>query len=194
MTRGIAGLILAGGTGRRLGGLDKGLVLLADRPLVAHVIARLAPQVDDLAISANRHLDAYAALGHPVLADDLEDAGPLAGVVRGLECARRPLLAVVPCDCPFLPADLVARLEAALVRERADVACAAVGGRIQPVCALIARSLAPSLRVWLATGARRVDQWYAAQRLARADYPPDCPGFANLNTPDDLAAAAARVP
>lgn len=193
MSRGISGLILAGGAGRRLGGRDKGLVLLKDRPLVAHVIARFAPQVEQLAISANRHLAEYAAFGHPVLADDLTDAGPLAGIAPALERAAHPLLAIAPCDCPFLPADLVARLHEAFVREQADIACAAVGGRLQPVCALIDRRLAPSLRAYLETGGRKVDRWYAQHRLAIVDHPAACTDFANTNTPEELAAAEARA-
>jgi molybdopterin-guanine dinucleotide biosynthesis protein A len=193
MSRGISGLILAGGAGRRLGGRDKGLVMLGERPLVAHVIARFAPQVDTLAISANRNLADYAAFGHPVVADALDDAGPLAGIAVGLERAAQPLLAIAPCDCPFLPLDLVARLHAALLAEHAEIACAAVGGRLQAVCALLDRGLAPSLRAYLAAGGRKVERWYAQHRLAIDEYPAECTDFANTNTPEELAAAAERA-
>ena len=189
VTRGISGLVLAGGAGRRLGGRDKGLVPFHGHPLVAEVIARFAPQVDDLAISANRNVEIYATLGHPVVRDDLEDRGPLGGIAVGLERAPQPLLAVAPCDCPFLPEDLVACLHAAFVREGAEIACAAVNGRLQPVCALLDRRLAPSLRDYLAAGNRKVDRWYAGHRVAIVDYPAGCSAFTNLNAPEDFAAA-----
>ncbi|PTT75762.1 molybdenum cofactor guanylyltransferase MobA, partial [Pelomonas sp. HMWF004] len=115
-TAAIHGLVLAGGRGARMGGLDKGLQLLAGQPLVAHVLARLAPQAAPLLISANRHLDTYAAFGHPVLPDPpgLNFAGPLAGMLAGLNTLPADAwLLTAPCDCPHLPADLAARLLAA---------------------------------------------------------------------------------
>jgi molybdopterin-guanine dinucleotide biosynthesis protein A len=124
----ITGVILAGGEGRRLGGVDKGLQELRGRPMVQWVLERLAPQVDTVLISANRNLQRYAAFGCPVLPDRIPDfAGPLAGLHAALTQAATPLVATVPCDSPFLPADLVARLHAALMADQAELAVARAG-------------------------------------------------------------------
>ena len=113
--RRITGVLLAGGQGSRMGGVDKGLVELAGRPMAAHALARLAPQVDELIINANQNLAAWQAFGHPVFGDDIGGfAGPLAGLHAALVRARHPLVVTAPCDSPFLPADLVERLATAL--------------------------------------------------------------------------------
>src|SRR5437660_7712009 len=115
VTAQITGIVLAGGQGRRMGGVDKGLVELDGRPLAAHVIARLAPQVSALVINANQNLERYAAFGHPVVPDAVGGfAGPLAGLHAGMTAATRSCVVTVPCDSPFLPLDLVARLAHAL--------------------------------------------------------------------------------
>ena len=115
MNEKITGVVLAGGLGRRMGGSDKGLEELRGRPLAAWVVERLAPQVDELLISANRNGGRYAALGHRVLGDRIAGfAGPLAGLHAALEAAAHPLVATVPCDSPFLPGDLISRLLSAL--------------------------------------------------------------------------------
>src|SRR5919197_5324771 len=114
---GVSGIVLAGGLGRRMGGVDKGLQLLHGRPMIAHVLARLAPQVDEIVINANQNLERYAAFGHRVVSDRISGfAGPLAGLHAGLEAISQPLALTVPCDSPFLPSDLVARLHAELDR------------------------------------------------------------------------------
>lgn len=187
----VTGLVLAGGLGRRMSGdgsgLDKGLLVLRGRPMVAHVIERFAPQVVTLLINANHNANAYRAFGHPVVADDIEGfAGPLAGVHAGLRAARTPLLATVPCDTPLLPADLVARLAGALDAAGADVAVARCGAQPHPVFLLARRSLLPHLEAFLATGRRRVDAWYASLRVAEVDFG-DAAAFVNVNTPEDLA-------
>ena len=116
----VTGIVLAGGMGRRMGGVDKGLVPLAGRPLVAHVLERLAPQAGAIIVNANQNRDRYAAYGHPVVADEVGGfAGPLAGLHAGMTAATTPYVVTVPCDSPFLPGDLVARLAAGLERERA---------------------------------------------------------------------------
>ena len=136
----ITGLVLAGGLGRRMGGVDKGLQLLDGRRLVERVIERLAPQVDTLVVNANRNLDAYAGLGYPVVADRIEGfAGPLAGIHAGLTACATPLLATAPCDAPFLPADLVARLRAALESQPSHIAVARTVDGLQPTFALMRR-------------------------------------------------------
>ncbi|MFO1198939.1 MAG: molybdenum cofactor guanylyltransferase MobA [Burkholderiaceae bacterium] len=187
----VTGLVLAGGLGRRMSddgsGLDKGLVVLRGRPMVAHVIERFAPQVAALLINANRNANAYRAFGHPVVADDIEGfAGPLAGVHAGLRAARTPYVATVPCDTPFLPADLVARLAGALDVAGADLAVARSGAQPHPVFLLARCSLLAHLEAFLATGRRRVDAWYASLRVAEVDFG-DAAAFVNVNTPEDLA-------
>jgi molybdopterin-guanine dinucleotide biosynthesis protein A len=184
----ITGVILAGGRARRMGGLDKGLTPFAGRPLVAWVIEALAPQVGALLISANRNREAYAAFGHPVIADDIEGfQGPLAGIASAMDAARTPWILTAPCDGPFLAPDLAGRLLSALALEDAEIAVAFDGERIQPVYALIPVSLAPSLRGFLAAGDRKTGRWCARHRTALADFSdrPEC--FANVNSEEDAA-------
>ena len=121
--RRITGVLLAGGQGSRMGGVDKGLVELAGQPMGAHALARLAPQVDELIINANQNLAAWEAFGHPVFGDDIGGfAGPLAGLHAALKRAQHPFVVTAPCDSPFLPADLVERLATALHAADADPA------------------------------------------------------------------------
>ncbi len=187
----VVGIILAGGAGRRLGGVEKGLQPLAGRPLIAHVIDRIAPQVARLAINANSAAGDYAAFGLPVVADTLPGRpGPLAGVLAGLAWVSEPAwLLSAPCDAPFLPADLVVRLLAAA--GAAEVACAASGGRLHPVCALWRRALAPALRAALAEGRHGVEAFVRSRSLAVVEYAGDPDPFLNVNTAEDMARAAA---
>lgn len=186
--RGVTGLILAGGEGRRMGGADKGLLLLAGRPLVAHALERLAPQVDALLISANRNLDAYRRFGHPVLPDVLgAGQGPLAGLHAGLAACATPWLLACPCDCPALPADLAARLLAAAEASQASIAVATAGGKPQPAFQLLRRDLLPALAAHFAAGGRRLMAWCREQGAVEAPFP-DAAAFRNLNTPEELAA------
>lgn len=181
----ITGLILAGGEGRRVGGADKGLLDYQGKPLVAHVIARFAPQVDRLLISANRNLSAYRAYGYPVVCDaSAERNGPLAGIAAGLSVCETPWLAVVPCDCPTLPADLVERLRAGA--GAAPLAIAATRDGTQPTFLLCRRELLPAVEVRLAAGERRLMAWCREQGAVEVDFP-DAAAFRNLNTLDDLA-------
>lgn len=191
----IAGCVLAGGRGSRLGGLDKGLVDLAGRPLVAHVMARFAPQVRALAISANRNLESYRAHAATVLPDAAPDdgAGPLAGIATALAWCPAPLLAIVPCDSPFLPRHLVATLEAARRRAGATVAVARTADGLQPMFALLAVELADTARAALRAGERKVERWYRQQALVEVDLDAERAALANLNTPQDLIAASQRL-
>jgi len=169
-----------------MGGADKGLLPLAGRPLASHVIARLAPQVDALLISANRNLDAYRAFGHPVLTDaSAEFLGPLAGLRAGLAACATPWLVCCPCDCPALPADLVARLRAAV--GDAPLAVATVEGRMQPTFQLCRRELLPALDAFLAAGHRRVGGWCREMGAVEVAFP-DINAFRNMNNPADLLA------
>jgi len=188
----ITGLILAGGRGPRLGGVDKGLQDWHGRPLVDHALARLAPQVGAVLISANRNAAAYASRAARVLPDASDDfPGPLAGVLAGLRAASTPWLAVVPCDCPRLPPDLVDRL----ARGMADGAQGAAvqrdhgagGLRLEPVCCLLATALADDLARYLDEGGRKVEAWVARHATpVLFDSPDDTEAFANVNTPQDF--------
>lgn len=186
----ITGLVLAGGRATRMGGSDKGLVEFGGRTLVERVLERLRPQVASLLISANRNVERYRALGAcPVLldADDgLEPfPGPLAGMLAGLRAARTPWVAVVPCDAPFLPADLVCHLADALAGSRAAVAYG--GPKIEPLFCLLNVDLADDLAAALAHGERRAEGWLRGVAAAPAVFPlPEA--FANLNTLAELRA------
>lgn len=191
------GILLAGGLARRMGGGDKCLLPLAGRPLLAHVIDRLAPQVERLAINANGDPARFAAFGLPVVADPVPDfAGPLAGVLAGLEWAAAHVpaardIVTLPGDGPFLPRDLVARLEEGRAAAGADLACACSGGQPYPVIGLWPIRLMADLRdALLREGIRKVDRWTARYRLAEVEFPsaPIDPFF-NANTPDELAEA-----
>jgi len=184
----VTGLVLAGGQGSRMGGVDKGLAPFRGRPLVAHVIERLAPQVDEILVNANRNPADYARFGHRVIADEIPGfAGPLAGFERGLAHARGELVATVPCDSPFLPADLVARLRAALVAAGADLAVAKTGTQPHPVFCLMRRGVHASLAQFLASGQRKIDKWYAALAVVEVAFDDEPDAFANINTRDELA-------
>jgi molybdopterin-guanine dinucleotide biosynthesis protein A len=193
----VAGLILAGGLGSRMGGVDKGLVELAGRPMVAHVLARFRPQVAELLINANRNAEAYAGFGATVVADRVAGyVGPLAGLDAGLHAASPECrwVATCPCDSPFLPVDLVARLLAAARAAGAGVAMARSAGQTQPVFLLAHRDSAPSLAAYLAGGGRKIDRWVEGERHVIVDFD-DCPeAFANINTPEELAGLGRTAP
>ncbi len=178
----VGGVILAGGRGQRMGGADKGWVPWQGRPLIEHAIGRLAPQVDGLTIVANRHLDRYRALGHAVVADPVasygEYSGPLAGMLAGLRQCPRAWAAIVPCDAPLLPADLVRTLLAAGAG-RPALAC--VQGRRQPVICVLPVAAAGALAAALDAGERRPDDFL--QQLGAVEVPfADAPAFCNINT------------
>jgi molybdenum cofactor guanylyltransferase len=171
-----------------VGGLDKGWIELGGRPLIGHVLARFAPQVSEVIISANRSLDRYAGLGHPVVTDEAAGfAGPLAGLLAGLSHARFGLACTVPCDSPFVPLDLVVRLHRALQENAADVAVARTIDRVHPVFALYRRDLRADLQAYLASGERRVQAWQARQRRVEVSFDDIPEGFRNINTVEELA-------
>lgn len=188
MKSGITGVILAGGLGRRMGGVDKGLQSLDGRPLVQWVLARLSPQVDTVLISANQNLLRYGEFGCPVLPDQIPDfSGPLAGLHAGLSQTSSPLLVTVPCDSPFLPADLVQRLRSALETEGAELAVARTGGQVQRAFCLMRRGILPKLDAFLASGERKVWLWHASLNVAEVAFDDESAAFSNINTPEDLA-------
>jgi molybdenum cofactor guanylyltransferase len=195
----IAGILLAGGLSRRMGGGDKCLRPLGAATILARVIARAQPQVAALALNANGDPGRFAAYRLPVIADSIPDfAGPLAGVLAGLDWAASrgdTHVASFATDAPFLPHDLVARFVAAREREGADLVCAASGGRTHPVFGLWPVGLRDALRhAMVAEGIRKVDAWTARYRLAIVDYPTEpFDPFFNTNRPEDLAVAAALL-
>jgi molybdopterin-guanine dinucleotide biosynthesis protein A len=190
---GVTGIVLAGGQGRRMGGVDKGLQPLRGKPMAQWVIERLAPQVDEIVVNANQNLEAYAAFGYPVLRDDVAGfAGPLAGLQAGLRAAQRALAVTVPCDSPFLPADLVARLRAALEAKGADLAVAKTGDQAHPVFALVRRAVLPHLEGFLAAGGRKIDAWYATLQVVEVAFDDEADAFRNINTREELAGFEAK--
>lgn len=183
----ICGLVLAGGQGRRMGGVDKGLQPLQGRPLMQHVIERLRPQVGDMLINANQNLERYAEFGCLVVPDRVGGfAGPLAGLDAGLHATDAPLIVTVPCDSPFLPHDLVARLAAARSVIDADVAVARTGSQPHPVFALVCTRVRPHLADFLARGERKIDRWYASLSVVEVAFDDEADAFTNINTRAEL--------
>lgn len=187
----VTGIVLAGGLGRRMSadgqGIDKGLQPFRGRPMALHAIERLAPQVLTLLVNANRHLERYREFGWPVVSDAIEGfAGPLAGLHAGMRVARTRYVVTVPCDSPFLPSDLVARLSAALASTPgARLAVARTGARAHPVFTLLERALLEDLEVYLASGRRRIDAWQAPLGVVEVDFGDEA-AFRNINTPQEL--------
>jgi molybdopterin-guanine dinucleotide biosynthesis protein A len=192
----IVGVVLAGGLARRMGGGDKGLVLLQGRPILDHVLDRLKPQVERIVINANGDPGRLAGYDLPIVADAIEGfAGPLAGVLAGMEWAARQSgaewIVTAATDTPFFPRDLVARFEQAVAEEGADMACAVSGGRRHPVFGLWPVALSADLsHAMTVEGVRKVDLWTGRHRLAIAEYA-DRPydPFFNVNRPEDVAEA-----
>jgi molybdopterin-guanine dinucleotide biosynthesis protein A len=192
----ITGLILAGGRGARMGGVDKGLQIFCGQPLAKTVLERLRPQVGRLAINANRHPDTYGEWGVPVWSDKPESgefAGPLAGFLTALARCETPYLCTVPCDTPLFPSDLVERLAHGLQENGADLAMvtAAEGAgdlRPQPVFCLMKLELRDDLSRFMAEGGRKIDAWTARQRTVQVPFsrPEDAQAFININTLQDL--------
>lgn len=195
----ITGMLLAGGRGSRMGGVDKGLQPLHGLPLASHVLQRLRPQVGAVMINANRNLDLYRAMDVPVWPDELQGyAGPLAGFLTGLQHCPTPWLLTVPCDTPHFPADLAKRLIAALDATGAEIAMArgpepdGRGGvvlRKQPVFCLLPTALLGSLKAFTSAGGRKIDAWTGSHHTAYADFdrPGDDPlAFSNINTQAEL--------
>lgn len=184
---GVTGIILAGGMGRRMGSVDKGLQPLHGRPMVEHVLERLVPQVDTVIINANRNVEAYARYGHRVVADAVGGfAGPLAGLHAGLGAAATPLVVTVPCDSPFLPLDLVPRLRAARDARDADLAVAKTGAQAHPVFALVRRAVLEHLAAFMEKGGRKIDAWYATLAVVEVSFDDQADAFRNINTPEEL--------
>ena len=187
----ITGLILAGGRGSRMGGVDKGLQPHLGVPLALHALGRLTPQVGKVMINANRNLASYESMGVLVWPDEVPDyAGPLAGILAGLTHCETPYLVTVPCDTPNFPLDLVERLVQGLVEIDGEMAMAFTreGGvpRRQPVFSLMTISLRNSLAAFVGSGQGNVGFWASQQRCAQVVFE-DGSAFFNANTLADLA-------
>jgi molybdopterin-guanine dinucleotide biosynthesis protein A len=193
----ITGVVLAGGRGLRMGGVDKGLQLYQGIPLALHALRRLQPQVGRTVINANRHADQYAAFGVPVLADEHPDyAGPLAGFASALRHCSTPFLLTVPCDSPLFPPDLATRLAAPLGQADCDITVVvapestpdrAASPRAQPVFCLMRTRVLPGLEAFMAGGGRKIDAWTAGQRTQHVHFT-DARAFLNVNTLAELEA------
>mgnify|MGYP001572339658 CR=1 FL=1 len=182
----VAAAVLAGGQGRRMGGADKGLIAYRGRPLIEWVLEVLAPQVEELVISANRNLDTYTAYGYPVIPDTLSGfPGPLAGVLAAMQAVAADWLAVVPCDTPHLPADLVARLLGAAQHAKVPLAVAMDDTRTHHTCFIVRTDQRDNLAAYLASGERAVRNWQAWLPSVLVAF--DAAAFANLNRPEDLS-------
>ncbi len=190
----ISSIILSGGRATRMNGVDKGLVTLQQNPLIAHVIARLQPQVDELLINANREIANYQSFGYPVLQDETDDfLGPLAGFLLGLKHAKHDYVLTVPCDSPLLPLDLVEKLLNGMTEALADIAVASSDGDTHPVFCLMKKSVLPSLTAFLEQGERKVSAWQKSQKYVEVDFSDNSDGFINLNTFDDLKALELKL-
>lgn len=197
----IVGVVLAGGRSERMGGREKARLDLAGEPMLAHILKRFAPQVARVAINANGDPARFDAFGHPVIADQIPDhPGPLAGVLAAVRWAagegvRARHVATVSSDAPFIPLDLVARLESASAVRGGGIAVAQSGGQVHPLAAVWPVGIADELEQALATGERRVQRWVEMQGMTVVDFAPIRVGrrsidpFLNVNTPADLAEA-----
>ena len=190
---GVTGIVLAGGEGRRMGGVDKGQLDFQGKPLVNHVVERFSTQVDELLISANRNQNEYATLGYSVISDlSTHFYGPLAGLEAGMAAAQHDLVVTVPCDSPRIPLDFVARLTQALQDNHADIAVACSSGERHPVFCLCRRALLPSLSAFLKKGERKMNGWFATHKTIEVHFE-DEQAFVNINTPEELNVAAKNI-
>ena len=188
MNETITGVILAGGMGRRMGGVDKGLQVLRGKTMVSWVIERLQPQVSALIINANQNLERYAEFGCPVVPDQIPDfAGPLAGLHAALSAAQTPLVATAPCDSPFLPKDLISRLFSALTVTNSDLAVARTFDQPHPVFCLCKREVLAHLTEFLQSGGRKIDRWYSTLKVVEVAFDDQANAFENINTREELS-------
>ena len=187
MQSSVTGLILAGGKGSRMGGVDKGLQAFRGKRLVDHVYERLAPQVGGIIINANQNHEEYKTFGVRVVSDAIGGyAGPLAGLHAGLSVSRRPFLASVPCDSPFLPADLIERLYHRIDETGAELAVAKTGEQPHPVFSLMRRGVLDHLTDFLKDGGRKIDTWYATLNVVEVAFDDESEAFSNINTREEL--------
>ncbi len=187
----ITAVILAGGMGRRMNGLDKGLVELNGRPMISYVIDVLKPNVHQVLINANRNIEEYGNLGVDVVTDSSEGfQGPLAGFEAGISRAKTPWVFTCPCDSPIQSTQLLPTMWQHIKGSDANIGLAYDGERTHPVFSLLKTSLLPSLREYLAAGDRKIDRWFAQHKLLKIDCSEFADSFINVNTDEELASAA----
>lgn len=185
----VAAVVLAGGLARRMGGVDKGLVELNGKPMVEWALQRILPQVGRVIINANRSLESYAKFDVPVVKDAIEGhLGPLAGLLTALQYFDEDHVFMCPCDSPFLPSTMVASMYDALQAESAGIAVATDGKRQQPVFLLTHKKCLPSLQTFLAAGERKIDRWFAEEKLVEVSFADHADAFRNINTEEELMA------
>jgi len=184
----ITAVILAGGRAKRMGGKDKGLIKVNNRFMIEFAIEKLLPQVGHLLINANRNLEHYKSLNHPVVSDDnISDYnGPLAGILSALKTCTTKYILTIPCDSPFFPDNLSIRFLSTLIESDADICVAHDGNRMQPVFALIKSELTDSLQNYLDNGDRKIDLWYKKHHAVLADLSDFKDISLNINTPEEL--------
>lgn len=182
-------VILAGGGSRRMHGQDKGMLPLQGKPLIAHVIDRLAPQTARLLLNCNDNCSAYEDFGYPLVSDSLTGGlGPLAGLLSAMQQCETKYLLSVPCDSPYLPTDLVSRMWQSLQQSGSDACSINDGQRLHPVIMLVSRQLSSNLEGYLVSGGRKVQEWFERQSHCVADFSDQPHSFANINTPEELLA------
>ncbi|MCV6637418.1 molybdenum cofactor guanylyltransferase MobA [Candidatus Albibeggiatoa sp. nov. NOAA] len=184
----ITAVVLAGGQARRMGGQDKGLLMYQDQTFIQHLVNDLKPQVGQIIINANRHQQQYADLTRcPVIEDHFGDfAGPLAGMLTGLQTIKTPYILFMPCDVPHIPDFLVTRLAEKLTQSQAMISTVYDGQRTQYLFALMRCEVQESLQTYLQQNRHQVRAWYQQQHVVEVDFS-DCPQFfVNINTPEDL--------
>lgn len=190
----ITGIILAGGQARRMGGKDKGLIQLAQKPMIEYVLKTIKPQVDSIIINANRNQAIYENYGFPVIADRIEGySGPLAGMASGIQAAKTSFIVTVPCDSPLIADNLVLKLYATLQKEDAEICTAYANGRLQPVFTLMKIELLPSMLEFLDNGERKIDKWFEKHHLAITDFSEQANTFININSIEELAALELKL-
>lgn len=190
----ITGIILAGGRAQRMGGIDKGLVELQGKPMIAYVLKRLTPQVGRIIINANRNLDDYRYWADSIVKDSIgEYDGPLAGMASGLEATSTKYALTCPCDSPLLASDLAKRMYSQSIAEQAEIAVASDGSRLHPVFLLIQQSLLPSILAFLRAGERKIDKWFEQHTTTIVDFSDKPETFLNVNTIEDKEKLASKL-
>lgn len=190
----ITGVVLAGGMGRRMDGIDKGLVKLNGREMISYVIDALQPHVLNVVVNANRNIDAYQKFGASVVADSIEGyQGPLAGVEAGLAQAETPWIFTCPCDSPIQSPQLLPFMWQQIKNTDANIGMAHDGERTHPVFSLVHTSLLDSLRAYLAAGDRKIDRWFEQQKLLTIDCSDYAESFVNINTKEELDSAELQL-
>lgn len=190
----ITGIILAGGRAQRMGGIDKGLVELQGKPMIAYVLKRLTPQVGRIIINANRNLDDYRYWADSIVKDSIgEYDGPLAGMASGLEATSTKYALTCPCDSPLLAGDLAKRMYSQSIAEQAEIAVASDGSRLHPVFLLIQQSLLPSILAFLRAGERKIDKWFEQHTTTIVDFSDKPETFLNVNTIEDKEKLASKL-